>query len=290
MRALRAGPNDPSASAGTSGYSWLLRFELLRDVQREPRMNHVHTMQDQWQQPGAALYVQVRALIVQAIRSGEWPAGASIPPEKRLCERFGVSMGTLRKAVDELTSSGILVRRQGRGTFVARHSEGRYLFSFFHLVLPDGRKEYPAVRFKAFETLTADADMASLLKIAQGDGLFHIRNVLSLGGQISSVDDIYLPQALFPDLDEVAIVQRDTTLYQMYQDRFGVSVARTQEEVQACSATVPYTQLLKVKLNTPLLRVVRQALALDNTVVEVRHSHVNTLHCKYCPQADSLNH
>lgn len=253
-------------------------------------MSQTQLIEDDWQPSGAALYVRVRSLITQAIRSGEWRAGETIPPEKKLCERFGVSMGTLRKAVDELTASGILVRRQGRGTFVAKHSEGRYLFSFFHLVLPDGRKEYPAVRFNAFGEAHADEAMAAQLRLEVGAPLWHLQNVLSLGGKLCSVDDIFLPQQLFPDLNEQGLIERNTTLYQMYQDRFGVSVARTQEEVQACSATVPYTQLLKVKLNTPLLRVVRQALALDNTVVEVRHSHVNTLHCKYCPQADSLNH
>lgn len=246
-------------------------------------------LDDNWQQPGAALYVRVRSLIVQAIRSGEWGSGQAIPPEKKLCERFGVSMGTLRKAVDELTASGILVRRQGRGTFVATHSEGRYLFSFFHLVPPDGRKEYPVVRFNAFAKISADEDAASRLQIDVGSALWHLQNVLSLGGQVCSIDDIYLPCQRFADLSEEALKARDTTLYQLYQDRYGVSIARTQECVTAAAAKAPYTQLLKVKANTSLLRITRVAYALDDTPVELRYSHANTEHCVYCPQAASLS-
>ena len=251
-------------------------------------MNQTHQIEEDWQQVGAALYVQVRALIVQAIRSGEWKAGETIPPEKRLCERFGVSIGTLRKAVDELTTSGILVRRQGRGTFVAKHSEGRYLFSFFHLVLLDGRKEYPTVKFHDFAETEADEFMAAKLNTAVGAPVWHLQNVLSLGGKVSSVDNIYLPRQLFPNLNKETLVQRDTTLYQMYQDLFGLSVARAHECVEAFSSKPPYNAVLGVKAGTPLLKVIRTALALDDTVLELRISIVNTANCRYCPQAETI--
>ena len=103
-------------------------------------------------QSGIPLYREVRNQIVQAISAGEWRAGDALPTEKQLCLRFGVSMGTLRKAVDDLTLSGVLVRQQGRGTFVARHSEDRYLFSFFHLMPRSGAKEYPDVEYLSYAT------------------------------------------------------------------------------------------------------------------------------------------
>ena len=249
------------------------------------RMTPTPRAEDTWLQPGSALYVQVRARIVGAIRSGEWPSGQAIPPERVLCERFGVSIGTLRKAVDELTASGILVRRQGRGTFVARHSEGRYLFSFFHLVLTDGRKEYPSVRFNQFAPTLADERAAKALNVALGAPLWHLQNVLSLGGQIASVDDIFLPQSRYENLSENTLRERDTTLYQLYQDQFGVAIIRTQECVHAAAAAAPYTKLLKVTAGTPLLAITRTAFSFEDAPVELRISHVNTQHCQYCPTA-----
>ena len=151
-------------------------------------------------QSGIPLYREVRNQIVQAISAGEWRAGDALPTEKQLCLRFGVSMGTLRKAVDDLTLSGVLVRQQGRGTFVARHSEDRYLFSFFHLMPRSGAKEYPDVEYLSYATCVADEFAASQLGVRVGSPLIHITNRLRLAGKISSIDDIFLPGSLFGNL------------------------------------------------------------------------------------------
>ena len=115
------------------------------------------TTRNTWLQSDVPLYREIRQRISQAIDALEWKPGEAIPSEKMLCERFGVSMGTLRKAVDDLTASGVLIRRQGLGTYVARHSQDRYLFSFFHLVPLDGHKEFPEVRFRNLSVAAADA-------------------------------------------------------------------------------------------------------------------------------------
>ncbi len=236
-----------------------------------------------WVLPGSPLYVEVRRRIVEAIRSGEWRSGDAIPAEKSLCERFGVSMGTLRKAVDELTASGVLVRQQGRGTFVARHSEDRYLYSFFHLVPRDGQKEYPKVRFLSFGAAAADDLAARVLAVPVGAPLFKLSNLLSLGDEVVSIDEIYLPTGLFPDLSEERLRNRQTTLYQMYQDEFGITVTRTSERVRGIAATPSQARLLKTTTGAPLLQIIRSVYSLNETPVELRCSYVNTQHCEYRP-------
>lgn len=236
-----------------------------------------------WFQPGSPLYREVRSRIAEAIRAGEWRPGEAIPTEKKLCERFGVSMGTLRKAVDELTASGVLVRQQGRGTFVARHSQDRYLFSFFHLVGHDGHKEYPQVRFLRHEETVADDFAAEVLALKTGAPLIHISNLLSLQGQVASLEEIYLPAALFPGLTEPRIRTRQTTLYQMYQDEFGVAVVRAAERVRACAATGRQARLLETATGAPLLQVIRAAYSFQDRPVELRYAYVNTLRCEYRP-------
>lgn len=237
-----------------------------------------------WFQPGSPLYLEVRRRIAEAIRAGEWRPGDAIPPEKMLCERFGVSMGTLRKAVDELTASGVLVRQQGRGTFVARHSQDRYLFSFFHLVGHDGHKEYPVVRFLGFEETRADELAAEVLSLKIGSPLFHLSNLLSLSGAVASLDEIYLPAALYPGLAEQRLRARKTTLYQMYEDEFGISVVRASERVRACAATRAQARRLGTAAGAPLLQVIRAAYSFQDRPVELRIAYVNTQRCEYRPE------
>src|SRR5204862_8254338 len=69
------------------------------------------------------LYQQIKALMTQRLQAGEWRPGEAIPSELELAARFKVSQGTVRKAIDELAAENLLVRRQGKGTFVATHAE-----------------------------------------------------------------------------------------------------------------------------------------------------------------------
>jgi GntR family transcriptional regulator len=241
------------------------------------------TTSEAWFKPGMPLYIEVRRHISDAIRSGEWRPGEAIPNETQLCERFGVSMGTLRKAVDELTASGVLIRQQGRGTFVARHGQNRYLFNFFHLVGHDGRKEYPGVRFVAFEHTVADDFAAERLALKAGAPLLHLSNLLSLGGLPVSVDEIYLAAEFFPGLTEQRLRERETTLYQMYQDEFNVAVVRATERVRACAAKAAQAKLLKTTTGAPLLQVIRTAYSFNDRPVELRYAYVNTARCEYRP-------
>src|SRR5688572_23743710 len=80
------------------------------------------------------LYKEVKIRLTRGLAAGEWKAGQAIPSESRLAQRFNVSVGTIRKAIDELVAERILLRQQGRGTFVATHTEDRTLFYFFHIV------------------------------------------------------------------------------------------------------------------------------------------------------------
>src|SRR5690606_35554522 len=146
------------------------------------------------------------------------------PSESRLAEQFHVSLGTVRKAIDELVAEKILVRQQGRGTFVATHTLDRTLFYFFHLVGQDGKKETPETELLAFARGRADADEAAKLGIARGARVVRIRNLLRLSGDPVVIDDIVIAAEVFPDLDEAGFGSRETTIYGLYQARYGINV------------------------------------------------------------------
>ena len=79
------------------------------------------------------LYRQIRGLILRSLESGEWGPGELIPSESELAERFGVSQGTVRKAIDEMAAENLLIRRQGKGTFVATHADPHSFFRFLRV-------------------------------------------------------------------------------------------------------------------------------------------------------------
>jgi GntR family transcriptional regulator len=222
------------------------------------------------------LYKAVKVRLTRALVAGEWRPGQAIPSESRLALRFQVSLGTVRKAIDELVAEKIVVRQQGRGTFVATHTPHRTLFYFFHIVGKDGRKETPATQMLSFERGRADAEEAAELALNRGERVYRIRNLLRLSGQPVLIDDIVIGQRCFPALDEASFGSREGTIYGLYQERYGINVIRISERLSATLADRIAATLLGVPTGTPLLRIDRTAYTYDERPVELRVSLVNT--------------
>lgn len=247
-------------------------------ARRRPLMNDIQFTAIPLQNP---LYKEVKRQIMAELISGEWKPGHAIPAEKKLSERFAVSIGTIRKAIDELVAENIVIRQQGRGTFVATHNRDRLLFYFFHIVGRDGAKQYPVVALNAFARGKAEDDEAVKLGIHRGDTVFRIRNILKLAGAPVIVDDIVIDQARFPGLTEKQFSGRPNTIYNLYQDAFRISVVRAHERLRAILADAQSAKLLKVAPGSPLLRIARVALSYQDVPVELRISTVNTEHHEY---------
>lgn len=236
---------------------------------------------------GTPLYKEVKRKITDSLRQGEWKPGGAIPSEKVLSERFGVSIGTVRKAVDELTAENLLIRHQGRGTYVASHSRDRQFFYFFHIVRQDGEKEYPRVDLVQFGKGKADALEADKLGIAPGARVFRFANRLSIGGEPVIVDEITLPESLFPGLMEKRLRERPSTLYHFYQQTYGVTVVRTEDRLRAVQANEFHAGILGVAPGEALLQIVRVALSYRDQPVEFRRSYVNTRNYEYFKEVGS---
>ena len=109
------------------------------------------------------LYQQIKTLMTRSLRIGEWRPGEAIPSEMELAARFKVSQGTVRKAIDELAADNLLVRRQGKGTFVSTHAEQHVQYRFLRLMPDSGdlQSEGPAERVIIdCKRLRASADVA----------------------------------------------------------------------------------------------------------------------------------
>ena len=229
----------------------------------------------------APLYRELERRMLDALASGEWKPGDAIPAERRLAERYSVSIGTVRKAIDALVDANLLIRQQGRGTYVATHTRDRLLYYFFHVVPEGGAKEYPDVRLCAFARGKADRVEADKLAIELGEPVVRIRNLLHLGGEPVIVDDLAIAAARFPGLTEKQFRERPSTIYHLYQDTFGITVTRSSERLRAVVADADAASLLNVPRGTPLLAIRRVALGLAGEPVEWRVSRVNTARHEY---------
>ncbi len=222
------------------------------------------------------LYRSAKRALLQAIEAGRLPPGLALPNEATLAAGFGISVGTLRHAVDELVAGHILVRRQGRGTFVATHGADRFLFQFFHVERGDGLREVPQVELLAFDRLRLDDDLAATaLGLKPGDAVLQFQNRLLLQGRPVVHDHISLSAALFKGLTEKRLRERPATLYQLYQTDYGITVVRALERARALACDRATARVLGLAVATPVLQVRRTALSFGDKPVEYR---VSTLH------------
>jgi GntR family transcriptional regulator len=224
------------------------------------------------------LYQQVRDTLTKRIADGVWRGGEMVPSEFQIAAELGVSQGTIRKALDDMTAANLLVRRQGKGTFVASHDEARILFQFFKFKPDSGEPVFPESDVLDVRIAKASTDEVARLDLPSGASVLQIRRARSLSGQISIVESICLPLDLFDGLQTGDI---PNNLYHVYAERFGVTIAGGEECLKAVAAPADVAVALGVAAGSPLLLVDRIATALNGRAVEWRRSYCTTQSAHY---------
>jgi GntR family transcriptional regulator len=225
------------------------------------------------------LYQQIKGLLLSSLRLGEWKPGEVIPSEMELATRFHVSQGTVRKAIDELATENLLVRRQGKGTFVATHAEQHVQFRFLKLVPDSGTpgSEGPAQReIVACRRATATAYVARALALRTGEAVLQARRVLSFVGVPTVLEDIWLPAAPFKGLTAERLANYQGPMYALFETEFNVRMVRAEEKIRAEAAVDGREKLLRVGRGTPLLSVERIAYTYDDAPMELRRAYYRT--------------
>ena len=219
------------------------------------------------------LYQQIKVLLLQSLQSGEWKPSTAIPSENELAARFKVSQGTVRKAIDELAAENLLVRRQGKGTFVATHAEHHVQYRFLRLFPDNGdpNSEGPAQRqIIDCKRSRASADVARGLSLRQGDAVLQVRRVLSFAGVPTILEDLWLPGAPFKGLTAERLRDYDGPMYGLFETEFGVRMVRAEEKLRAVLPDAEQQSLLRIAAATPLLSVERIAYTYNDTPMEMR--------------------
>ncbi len=225
------------------------------------------------------LYQQIKSMLLNSLRLGEWKPGEAIPSEMELATRFHVSQGTVRKAIDDLSAENLLVRRQGKGTFVATHAEQQVQFRFLKLVPNSGTpgSEGPARRdIIQCRRISASADIARALALRTGDAVLQARRVLSFVTTPTILEDIWLPAAPFKGLTAERLANHQGPMYALFETEFNVRMVRAEEKIRAKPATEGLEKLLKVAHGTPLLSVERIAYTYKDLPMELRRGYYRT--------------
>ncbi|WP_242538545.1 GntR family transcriptional regulator [Trinickia acidisoli] len=261
-------PSDIYARTGP------LRIHRLKPSPAEPMQG----IRNSGEQP---LYEIVRAGILERLRTGEWVAGDKIPTEPQLAEAFGVGIGTIRRAVEELVAERLLIRRAGRGTIVAKFADEHAFDQYFNFVDRDGQAVHVTAQLLRFRKERATPALASILKLERGARLVSAENLRLRDGMPVMLDHLWIPLDVFPSLSAETFAARHGSIYGFYQEHFGVSVVRVVEDLGGAIADEAVASALDVSVGTPVLRIERTAYTFKDKPVEYRVRFVESSQCVY---------
>lgn len=239
------------------------------------------------------LYQQIKGLLLRSLQAAEWKPGEMIPSETELAARFKVSQGTVRKAIDELAQENHVVRRQGKGTFVATHAEERTQYRFLRLKPDDAGAPPLQRRLLECRRMRASAELARLLELGPGEATVQIRRLLlaaaperrGRGDEPARrpvvLDDIWLRGSLFKGLTAERLQAWRGPLYGLFESEFGVRMVRAEEKIRAVAAGAEEAALLEVPAAAPLLLVERLSFTYGGRAVELRRGLYHTAHHHY---------
>ncbi|TCT09643.1 GntR family transcriptional regulator [Paralcaligenes ureilyticus] len=228
------------------------------------------------------LYKKVKGQIIQNLIAGEWRPDEMIPVEKQLAKRFGVGISTIRAAIGELVASNVLVRIQGKGTFVARHSSNQNAHRFFNLYHTSGVKALYYRQLVRASRGRPDDETVRLLRLSgPEETVARLRMHISSRGTVIAVADLTVSERLFPQLDKNFAIDGDKSLYAIFQITYNINVVRVVERLSAVKASASVAKALGLKPGEPVLEVHRTAFTFNDQPVESRTSWIHTRNYRY---------
>lgn len=216
------------------------------------------------------LYEQVRLQIQEKLSRHVWDINQPIPSEIELSEEYGVSIGTVRKAIERLVDDHLLIKVQGKGTFVKQPNFAASLMKFFRYRNAAGELVEPVGVVKKIEQIAAVSSINSILKLNVVDYLIYLERIRLIDGIIMLSEKIWLPHKLFYPLLETPVQEFGNLLYPFYYDCCNQFIASAKEKLTFVNDY--QDKYLSNTLGEPLLKICRTANNIDHTPVEYRES------------------
>jgi GntR family transcriptional regulator len=218
------------------------------------------------------LYQRLRDQIAGEITRNVWGPGVAIPTEAELAQTHQVAIGTVRKAIDLLVAEGLVVRSQGRGTYVRRPSFDSSLFRFFRFQGPDGLRRVPESRILDRRTAPGPFETTRALGLPEGAEVLHLTRLRLIDHRPVLAEEIWLPAARFAPLMELATDAFGDLLYPLYERHCQAVVASARETLSVGVAAGEAATRLGIAPGTPVVTIERLALGYDDRPLEWRRS------------------
>lgn len=219
-----------------------------------------------------ARYLQISDSLHQRILDGEWKPGDTISAESILAEEYDVALGTMRKAIQQLMSNGILERQHGVGTFVRRANFNKSLFRFFRFSDDSGERVIPEGRILRIQKTNPPSEQARKLGIASSDEAIWINRLRLIKGEPVLIEDIWLPLPKFNALLDIAPEGYPDLLYPLYEEMCGVAVVSAKEELMVEKVSPEHSRVLGIEAGDPVILIDRTTTDVSGHPLEWRRS------------------
>jgi GntR family transcriptional regulator len=248
-----------------------------------PKLPHDHSLPANGKRPlsGTArldpssfipLYHQLKEILKASIAAGVWKANEMIPSENELAATYNVAVGTVKKALAELSREGFILRRQGLGTFVARPDFGRSFFRFFRFdVNPRGEEGVIPISKVLFSgSIRPPSRAREVLRLSGRERVLHIQRLRAFNDLPLMYEDLYLPERIFAGLEKMDITRE--LLYPIYDSSFNTPVIWADEFLEPHLATSDVAGHLQIKAGDPVIFLERIAYTFEDKPIEFRTS------------------
>lgn len=215
-------------------------------------------------------YRWIREQLLKRIMEDRLKRGDPLPPEGQIATQYGVSLGTVRKAVDELVALEVLVRHQGKGLFVATHRSARFMYDL--VGRNDAHEIPPFGKLLALKTVRPAPAVKHRLGLGDGELVVRLERARTFSDDSVVLEDVALPERLFPDFKRRLGAARPTLIYEFYEAEFGVGIMNFEERVRAVPASAKSARVIGCDTGAPVIEVERISFGYDGTPIEYRTS------------------
>ncbi|HEY5583106.1 MAG TPA: GntR family transcriptional regulator [Ruminiclostridium sp.] len=197
------------------------------------------------------VYFQLKTILLDKIKSGEYPAGSIIPSERELSENLGISRMTARQAINQLATERFLVREKGRGTFVNDIKfEQRNIMSFSETVKKQGM--VPTTRVLEFTEEADCFDVKELLDLGMSQKVFRIKRLRLADETPIAVEEVFIPEKICPDINKLDLTR---SLYNLLKTNYSIDISYIDNKIEAVKASKENRELLKLLSGVPALKI-----------------------------------
>jgi len=213
------------------------------------------------------LYIQIAESLLDRIESGELSPGDRLPSERELSDLLSVNRLTLRRALQMLESQGLIIRRQGDGTYVAEPKIERQAGQLVPFTRGMQRRGYtPSAKVLTFDLKPVEAAVAKELNLPVGAPVYYIHRLRFINREPVLLEKVTLPLHLVPELDRFDLEER--SLYEVMETEYGISVNRARQSLEPVVATEYEAEVLGIKMGAPLMLERRLGFDQNDQMVE----------------------